>query len=273
MSENSKQETMHKFRSNIIELLAKYPVKKYPLVRLLWDDAAACFPGGPFRWDLAEFYLDLESHKLSAYTTMYPNQFGASPEHWFDLTPAEFHAIAVARDFGPRLRQMETEQDWESLFDDELNAAVSAALAKIREEERLKMAVPIPKSFSDVTPKMNIIHIMLKQYTENWSNAVELTRENGSYALSSQDVHINPILNSNDVRTASPAESVWIEEQVMSAVTAPDRPTSHSGAKMDLILETEQYREAKEHVISLEQYKNLLYDLQKLTRWGSKEAQ
>jgi hypothetical protein len=42
---------------------------------------------------------------------------------------------------------------------------------------------------------------------------------------------------------------------------------------MDLILETEQCRETKEHVISLEQYKNLLYDLQKLTRWGSKEAQ
>ena len=87
-------------RKQIIARITKSPTVEYLLFRLLWQDAASCFPERGFGWDLAEFNLDLQTGKLLANVSTYPNQFGASYEDVISLSASEFNRIAKQYIFG-----------------------------------------------------------------------------------------------------------------------------------------------------------------------------
>ena len=141
-------------RKQIIANITKNPAVKYPLFSLLWQDAASCFPKRGFGWDFAEFKLDLQTGKLLANVSTYPNQFGASYEDVISLSASEFNRIAKQYNMSPELQAFKSDEDWNKLFDDSLKSAASSACAILQnlEEDRKnaeikRYSVKIPANF------------------------------------------------------------------------------------------------------------------------------
>lgn len=125
-------------RKKIIVEITKTPAVKYQLARLLWQDAATCFPKSAFQWDGAWFNLDLQTGKLSAEVSTYPNQLGACREDYIPLSASEFNSIANQFNMGKELQAFKSDKDWTKLFDDSLKSAVflAAEILKKNEAER-----------------------------------------------------------------------------------------------------------------------------------------
>ena len=186
------EEAVRALRNKIIADIETKPCTRYLLASLLFSDAAECFPtGGSWGWDGAWFFLDLNTGSLSADVSTYPNQFGASREDTFPLSASEFHRIAEKKYFSPELRQFQTEEDWQRLFDSRLKAAVADAQAELRrqqeekeEKERKAYAVRIPSGMAGRLPEMNIDRVDLGLIQMYGNSSLVLTRDGDTYSLS-----------------------------------------------------------------------------------------
>ena len=94
--------------------------------------------------------MNLQTKKIFADVGTYPNQFGASRSDTFSLTAAEFNEKAKEFEMAGELQAMETEEDWQALFDEELENAIKNAKTILDEEkekqkqaERAKYAIVI----------------------------------------------------------------------------------------------------------------------------------
>ena len=125
-SEASIDDAVAFLRAQIIEKVTNHPTVKYELSGLLWQEAAKCFPKSGFQWDGAWFKLDLQTGKLLAEVSTYPNQFGACYSDSFSLSASEFNSIAKQFNMSKELQAFASEEDWAKLFDDSLKSVVSS---------------------------------------------------------------------------------------------------------------------------------------------------
>ena len=208
-------------RDRIIAEIARKPSNLYELSSLAWHEAASCFPtSGGRKWDGAWFYLELDTGRLSVKVSTYPNQFGASYDAAFGISPAAFHRIAAQYGFSRELQRFRTEDDWARLFDDALKSAVSDALAEVQwlegqkqESLRDQYAVRIPSRLAAASPKMNIQRIALELNQPYASSRLTLTQERGTYllnyALMSISATQNKALHGRPARPRPPGSRKW----------------------------------------------------------------
>lgn len=222
-------------RKQIIARITKSPTVEYLLFRLLWQDAASCFPGRGFGWDLAEFNLDLQTGKLLANVATYPNQFGASYEDVISLSACEFNRIAKQYNMSPELQAFKSDEDWNQLFDDNLKSAVSSACAiqqKLEEDRKnaeiKRYSVKIPANYANTSPNMGLskITIELRQMYSDCS--IQVTNKNGKYQVVYVRVSHTSPNSERHSRVLSVAEAVWLEKQVENTIMNPDVSTWQS---------------------------------------------
>lgn len=95
------------------------PNYMYITARLLWGDATAYF-GEP--WDGAFIYLNLKTHRLLLELSHYNNLV---PPQVRNMTAEEFHWLAVKYNMKPELQAFRTDEDWDSLFDEDFEKFIS----------------------------------------------------------------------------------------------------------------------------------------------------
>lgn len=286
------EESIQELRRNIIETINATPSEKYLLARYLFGDAEKCFPDGPFRWDLADFYIDLKSGKLFAEVSTYPNQFGACREDSYGLTATEFHKKAIENNMSDMLKRFETDEDWQKLFDKDLNDAISNATAKIQKEKKEKQekkrkenAIEISNEIASQCPTMEIkeINIILSQAYAISSLTVE--NKNGKYQAEYSSVstisHSNNSSHSNIShpnkrsysKELSVTESVWLEGQIESVLKNKDNSTWHSlpgGDKMNIVIKGSAGDIVNLHSTEpIKKFSDLMHEISKLIQYGS----
>lgn len=276
-----KEEAIQTLRTSIIKSISKYPAKNYLLSKLLWDDAEKCFPDAPFGWDIAEFYLDLESGRLFAETATYPNRFGACREGAYSLTPEEFHQKVTEHSLGELLLEFECQEDWDILFDDELKDAVSSATAKIKakeleieSEEREKYSIRISNRFLNTYPAMNLSTIKLQLSQAYAVQNTTVIIKNDKYFLEYSRNSLLSLKTEHYSRELSMIESVWLEKNIESTLSNKDKSTWHSlpgGDKMDILIKGDYTGKniIESSVEPIEKYYKLMYSLEKLAQYGS----
>lgn len=231
---SSKANAIRILRKNIIKCINKTPSTTYELSSLLWGDAAKCFPTNySFSWDGAWFKLDLITRKLYADVCTYPNQFGANREERYGLTATEFHQKAIAFNMSEELQYMETDTDWELLFDNnELQMAIQTANTKLQEQrekkwqsERAALAIVIPESFKELKPTMEFtkIVITLSQRYGEWNYTHTVSKKLDNYILCEQNTDLFGHITKEITRELTTQESVWLERYVNACIKNRDK--------------------------------------------------
>ena len=227
-------EAVDLLRDRIIAEIAESPKTEYQLGSLLLEDARCCFPSGKsFQRDGAWFFLDLQTGRLRVDVSAYPNTSGPCPQDSFPLTALEFYQIAKRYSFIPELQSFRSEQDWESLFDDRLKAAVSNAIEARRqkEEERWKKIKDeikntdnrtiILRELSERKPQMNIVSADIDMIFGDVNRGIKLTNEKDSYLIKyyyRRTDKSGETKEENKSRNTTPTESVWVEEEFEKAI-------------------------------------------------------
>lgn len=280
-SKSSKANAIQILRKNIINCINKTPSTTYELSSLLWGDAAKCFPTNySFSWDGAWFKLDLITRKLYADVSTYPNQFGACREDRYNLTASEFHQKAIAFNMLEELQYMETDADWESLFDENLKSAITKAqkiLEKQKEKQKqaqqISNAVVIPDEFSMIKPTMAFDEILIELRQRYGTSSVWLTKESEKYVLKYWYSATYSSVSKNSQRELSPSESAWVEQQVNDCIMNQDKTTWQSmpgGDMMTVKIRTENKPQLEfRNEVPLNKYYELQHLLQKLANYGS----
>ncbi len=120
-------EAVKVFRKGIIDFLAKFPCKEYPICSYLFEEADRYFPAGPgFRWDSAHITLDLTTGDLMVHLGTYPVH-GRTTESNSSMSAASFAGHAKEAGLSEDCQAFRTKADWAKLFDSELLAALAAA--------------------------------------------------------------------------------------------------------------------------------------------------
>lgn len=222
-------------RKQIIAEITNNPAVEYQLSSLLWEAAASCFPERGFGWDFAEFNLDLQTGKLLANVSTYPNQFGASYEDVISLSACEFNRIAKQYNMSPELQAFKSDEDWNQLFDDNLKSAVSSACAiqqKQKEErkaaETKQYSVKIPASYTNRSPDMGLSELTIEISQRYASRSIQVTNKNGKYQVVYVRVSHTSPNSERHSRVLSVAEAVWLEKQIENTIMNPDVSTWQS---------------------------------------------
>ena len=239
-------------------------------------DAAACFPiAADFQWHGAWFKVDLNTMKLYASVSTYPNQFGACRSDVYHLTAVEFNEKARAFNMPVELQNMETEEDWKALFNEELKAAVEKARRildeqkeKEKEAQRIAKAVVIPDYFADRKPTMEFNEIQLNLQQRYGYSEVLLTKESEKYILRYNSAHYG-----NSKRELSAMEAAWVEKEVNDCTRNTDTTTWQSLPGGDM-MSVKIYKHHKPQIElirekPLNKYLKLQHSLEYLTRYGS----
>ncbi len=267
-----------KLRGRIIESLNNEPAMEYMVGNLFWNDAADCFGGaGSMPWDGAWLKLNLQTHKLYALVSTYPNAYGATRDDIVSLDASRFHKIAVKYNFDAELQALITEADWESLFDHDLNAAVAQALAVLEqremakaEEERIANCIHVPENG---TPKLDIRQIRIRLIQPYGSTCVEVTVKEGSYFIHAAHTYTSVLQNRDYSRQTTPAEAAWIETETAAVIADPNDAAWQSlpgGDTMSVCIERKQGGNVSfSGRKPFRKYTDLLYKLDKLARYGS----
>ena len=236
MVNQDKSNIIKVLRNKIINSIEKIPTSTYELSSLLWADAAMCFPTTcSWNWDCACFKLDLQTMKLYADVSTYPNQFGACREDRYSLSAYEFHEKAKAFNMSNDLQCMETEEDWQELFDENLNSAIANAQKILNEQkEKQKQAaqnsntIVIPHKFVSVKPTMAFDKVLIDLQQRYGSSSVMLTKESEKYVLKYCYSATYSYDRKNAQRELSPLESAWVEHQIEKCIKNPDKTTWQS---------------------------------------------
>lgn len=283
--EHDIKEAVKSLHDKIVESLEKQVSKKLkfgrlsrlnlaiPLASLLWQDAASCFPNKGFQWDSARFTLNLETGKIVAEVSTYPNQFGACRQDSFPLSAARFNEIAKKYHMSWELQLLATEEDWAKVFDDDLKAAVAENRAKLQKaeetrknEEKQKNAVKIQ---TNTSPDMSISEVTLVLSQQYGKSTVKVTKENETYHI----VYRASSKNESYSRVLEPAEGGWLEQMVQKAMNNPDDSTWQSlpgGDTMKIVIKRNNGENIELNGIKpLKKYYDLMGQLEKLVQYGS----
>lgn len=275
--DGSKHDAVKILRDQIIAEITKRPDVKYELTKLLYGDAASCFPNGFYQWDGAFFQLDLINRKLLVEVSTYPNQFGACEQDFFSLSPAKFNRIAKEYHMRPELQAFHSDEDWAMLFDDNLEAAISSACTALQrqEEERKNMqrkmlAVKIPSELAGLLPDMNISEVTIELIQRYGRSSIQIVNENGEY-----HIHSFRTSHASDPRILSSAEAKWLEQQIENTVNDPDDSVWQSLPGGDTMNIAIKWNHGKDITIrgvkAISKYVALMNKLRNLTEYGSQE--
>lgn len=267
-------------RDKILQSLSKVPTARFGLAKLLWEDAASCFPNKDgFNWDGAWFFLDLNTHKISVDVATYPNKSGDSHSDSFTITSKKFNQIAVKYNMSRELQAFKNDNDWKKLFDSSLKNAISKAQNTMKQRKNEENTEPSPysvklqeKHFS-TTPQMCFAKLDLKLIQKNKSSSVKLTVNKGNYLLLYAKSSHSTTISDDCSRTLSSAEAVWVEEQINNAIQNPDNSTwqSLTGENlMDIVIKkTTGDGVDIDKTAPIRKYSNLMDNLAKLVQYGS----
>lgn len=274
----SKEEALGILRRKIISRLAVEPEKHYQLADLMWENAAKCFPNS-IRWDGAWFYLDLHTQKLYVEVSNYPSH-SAAYEDEYPLTAAEFHDIAMRFHMAEELQCMETEADWEALYDDTFKVAVANAQTiwrmeeeEIQQEIRRRNVIVISEELTKQKPAMEFTRIEVKLFQNKGDTSIVITRNQDKYHIES-DYRSKRISSesTNQKRELSSLEAVWVEQQVNRCLKDSNASQwqSMQVERMDVRIDR-QGEPCVEliQIIPLRKYTNLQNALNKLAECGS----
>ena len=276
-----KSDAIPLLRNKIIDKIGKTPSVTYELASLLLDDAARCFPvKASFCWDGAWFKLNLQTKKIFADVGTYPNQFGASRSDTFSLTAAEFNEKAKEFEMAGELQAMETEEDWQALFDEELENAIKNAKTILDEEkekqkqaERAKYAIVIQDITEGTKPEMKYDKIVLRLNQRYGSSNVLLEKESDKYVLEYQRFATTLTGVENHKRVLSSEEAVWLERQVDNCIDSNDLSTWQSlpgGDRMSVEIYKNNTLETElNNVAPMNKYTDLKNLLENLAEYGS----
>ena len=277
---NNVEEAISILHKKIIEELAKNP-KAVLRSGYLLDFICPIKPTEkhniPSFMDGAAFYLNLNTRKLSVTFSSYPNQFGACYESKFDITYADFCSYKYQFKEG-YLRYMQTEHDWNELFDKELLEQISneQEIAKKHKEEQVNtMKVSIPERFFTTKPKMDFSEITIKIYRMYGHEAVTVLKENGLYRITYETASKLSTDANKYSRTLSVSEAVWLEEQLATCINNPDEAVWKSvvgGERMSVKIYKKKALTKIEGMPPLVKYHDLLNALEHLAEYGSKIA-
>jgi len=232
----SRIDAINDLRKKIIEEIAQRPTIQYTLGSLFWEEAAKCFPNStPWKWDSAQFKLDLNTAELYAEVCTYPNQFGANKAARYKLTAAELNKMALQFHLSEEVQCINTESDWAVLFDnEELKAAIQEVNTKLQEQEeekwqknRAAFAIVIPEISKNQKPTMEFTEIVITltqghgEY--NYTHTVFPNKEN--YILQEQHTNLLGSITKETTRELTTQESVWIEKYINECIENQDLTT------------------------------------------------
>lgn len=269
-----KKKAIQSLRADIIANIEKTPSLTYQLSSLLFADAARCFPNGyGFNWDGAWFKLDLQTGKLYANVSTYPNHFGASREDVYYLTAAEFYQKATEFNMSQKLQYMVTDEDWNELFDDQLQSAVARAAKELKvkqdkqaEEHRILYGTVIPDAFADKKPTMELDQISMELMQRFGDSRLSLDKKGDKYVLVSTYGGVSK-------RELSSMEAAWVEKQVNDCIRDNDRRTWQSMAGGDhmnvKICAAGKVVCERRWGTPIKKYVDLKNSLEKLAKYGS----
>lgn len=280
-SDIQKEDAIRILRERMINEIRQTPATVYTLSSLLWKDAADCFSTNRgFSWDGVWFKLDLITRKLFADASTYPNQYGAYREERYSLTAFEFHQKALAFSMSAELRLMETDADWQELFDDELQAAIEEAQTALEKQQEARKqaeqtanAVVIPHEFAKMKPTMEFEEIELELSQRYGESRVCLSKTAQKYMVEYQYSARYTAQSNRSQRKLSSSEAAWLERQVWDCVHNPDESTWQSlpgGDRMSVRICTQdkaivQIRDG----MPLKKYIELKHVFEKLSNYGS----
>lgn len=276
-----KKQAIQTLRETIIASIKKAPSLTYELSSLLWDDASNCFPTNySFKWEGAWFKLDLQTRKIYADVATYPNQFGACREDRYSLSASELHNKAIEFNMSEELRCMETDADWQELFDENLQTAIANAekalieqQEKQKQEQRILNAVVIPDEYAMIKPTMEFDEVLIELRQRYGTSSVWLTKESEKYVLMYCYSATYSSDSKDSQRKLSPLESTWVEQQVNNCITNQDETTWQSmvGGDMMTVRICAQNKPQIEfrNEVPQKKYYELQHLLQKLANYGS----
>lgn len=271
-----KEKAVQSLRKMLLDFLTdqEEPSLTMEMGQLLWQDAASGFPESGFHWDGAWFKLDLATKQLWADVSTYPDQFGACRESAVSISAPWFNQIAKQYQFWWVYQALETEEDWDQVYDEALKTAIAATEEKIKARDQKELQQHALQIRADQSPDMNLLELTLVLSQRYATRKVRLTNENGQYHLQYNRI---PSMSSGyqfESSVLQPHECSWLEMQVEYAVNNPDHSSWQSlpgGDYMDISI---RYKDGKavvmEHTAPLQKYSDLLNTLGDLARYGSK---
>ena len=217
---------------------------------------------------------------MYADVSTYPNQFGATRDERYNLTAAEFHKKAIEFNMSEELRCMETDADWQELFDKDLQAAIENAqkILKVQQEkqeqaQRISNAIVIPDKFSAISPTMELEEILLELHQKYGSSSIWLIKESEKYVLKYWYSATYSSDSKKSERELSLMESAWVEQQVDDCLKNQDETTWQSLPGGDIMsvrirIQNKSNIEIR-NTTPLNKYYELKHLLQKLSNYGS----
>ena len=272
---NEKVKMMSQLRAEIIEHLKREnSVVPYVLENSYVNDLENSFDSRR-QWNRMHFDLDLKGKRLYVEVETYPNQFGACFTDRLNLTPDRFGEIANNNHFRKALQFLNTQNDLDTLFDQELTNTISEVQKKeetARKEAAKLYAVKIPEQFYSRSPKMNIKLLELNLMQMYGSTTVSLKRSEDSYHLEEIIIYRTGDESKFSERDLTQAESVWVEKMLKETLDNPDNSEWHSYVgldKMNINIQTASANLLLESIEPLNKYYDLMRILSDLSKYGS----
>ncbi len=196
-------------------------------------DIAICFPDyARSHFYYARFYLDLNTHK--PFALLEDERFSVV----CPVTPEEFHTIAVKYRFWDVLQCFQTANDWEMIFDEEMEKAKEQLIAETERmakeneaELNQKYGIDVSK-YCDQAPLMNVNKAYIEISKENnFKIFCSLEQKKGHYILS-----VKSLFSEKDSRTLSESEACWAEEKIKETLDAESIKQIQSSADLGRVM-------------------------------------
>ena len=215
-----------------IPLDSRHPlehIKHHMLAYVYWGEANQCAReiSPSLHWvENIAFRLNLQNRKLEAFMQRYTDpQGGKARRETVPLTAAEFHRLSLKYCIQPELQAFQTEDDWALLFDASLLKVFDTMKAKqeeLNEAHRLEQAIVIPAHYAERKPTFAFRKVEYSSDGPSDPVRIQLEIRNGLYHLELS--YIFPALQKCHKweHTLTPAESIWLEEQIEATLNDPD---------------------------------------------------
>lgn len=267
-----KDDAIKAIRNDIIQKITKKPSDKYEIGSLLWEDAADCF-GKP--WDYAGFYLNLRTKELYVNASTYPDRSNYHESTW-SISVTEFHKISTR--YFNKFQNLKCEEDWELLFDSELQSAVDKALEileKGKEAERKRNAIVLGNEYFCRTPEMNFQEIVLELNQAYDEGIVKVTQDEKKYHIYYEYFSMRaPHKSYKCKHDLILAEAVWLETTVDETMRNKDVSTWKSivgGDSMNISIKKSGHKPYEYTGRPINKYTELMREIERLAKYGSKQ--
>lgn len=283
-NDKMKVDAIKAIRNDIIQKITKKPSDKYELGSLRWPDAKNYFGK---EWDYAGFYLDLQTKKLYVHLSTHPEREGVFREDMWNISETEFHMITkryekqIVNYYDISFQYLECKEDWNLLFDAELQSAVNKALEIVKKEEnerkeaeRIKFAIVLGDEYFCRTPEMSFQKIVLEENLTYNKSIVKLKQDEKKYRIYYENISkLSPCKCSKYECDLTSAEAVWLETTVDETMRNKDVSTQKSlvgGCSMNISIKKSGHKPYEYIGKPINEYTKLNYMLERLAKYGSK---